>query len=163
MRFTFTLGETLAPVEVFVIPPPDTDKLLLDRICAILHSQTETMFFRDNKTTTKVSRRVSSSSDTHDAAKSFLQRSVLVAQPGTVAVPVKLAANFSILPRHETSVTGFSVTAPAPNAEAIIEARVVNWDELATLHGDGIDNVWDALVIARSIGNWSQSDKSSKV
>lgn len=168
MRFMLTLGETTLPVEAFVLPSLGPDKLLLDNSImgafgAILDWHTETMSFRDNNTTIQASHRVPTNGESQvDSMRQSSQCSVVVAMPNVDAVPVSLQEKCKIKPRHEICVRVVSAVAPDHDTEAVIEPRVVTCEDLANLPSDTAQ-LWENLLVARSVCTWSQNDGSAWV
>ena len=85
--------------------------------------------------------------------------SVVVAsddKPVTVYVP----RNCVVEAGHEIAVRVFSKTAPRESTPAVIEPRIAT---TKTIEAQGQHNVWDTVIVARTVTNWSAIDKSAIV
>lgn len=125
---------------------------------AVLDWHKERMSFRDNSKTIPAVHRVVSSHDAHaETVRSPSQCSVVVAT-ADVARQVALSQKCQIKPQHEICVQVRSDAAPKHSTTAVIEPRFVT-GELGTLSRSAAD-VWECLIVARSVCTWSHEDGS---
>ena len=75
-------------------------------------------------------------------------------------VPVFVSGKYIIPAAHEALIRVFSTARPQKDTLALIEPRIVTAD---TLKGVPQDEIWHALIVARTVTHWCNKTKSALV
>ena len=149
VRFTLKLGNKSLPVEALVLPHLGPDILLLDNSImksfgAKLDWTTECLSFQNSKHTIPaihVRRAIQSQ-----------YCSVITQTADTQSIPVLVSRKYVVPAAHEALIRVFSTARPEKDTLALIEPRTASTH---TLDGMPQDKIWQSLVIARTVTQWS--------
>ena len=157
VRFTLKLGNKSLPVEALVLPHLGPDVMLLDnsimkKIGAKLDWTTECLSFQDSKYTIPaihVRRSVQSQ-----------YCSVITQTAETQPIPVLVSRKYVVPAAHEALIRVFSTARPEKDTLALIEPRIASTH---TLDDMPQDEIWQSVIIARTVTQWSSLTNSALV
>ena len=156
-RFTLKLGHKSLPVEALVLPHLGPDVTLLDNSImksfgAKLDWTTECLSFQDSKYTIPaihVRRSVQSQ-----------YCSVITQTAETQPIPVLVSRKYVVSAAHEALIRVFSTARPEKDTLALIEPRIASTH---TLDDMPQDEIWQSVIIARTVTQWSSLTNSALV
>ena len=157
VRFTLKLGNKSLPVEALVLRYLGPDVMLLDNSImksfgAKLDWTTECLSFQDSKHTIPaihVRRSVQSQ-----------YYSVITQTADTQSIPVLVSRKYVVPPAHEALIRVFSTARPEKETLALIEPRIASTH---TLDDMPQDEIWQSVIIARTVTQWSSLTNSTLV
>ena len=155
VRFTLKLGNKSLPVEALVLPHLGPDVMLLDNSImksfgAKLDWARECLSFQ-NSTQTIPARHVRSSVQSEYC-------SVITQTVDTPPTPVLVSRKFVIPAAHEALIRVFSTARPEKDTLALIEPRIAS---IHTLDDMPEDEIWQSVIIARTVTQWSSVTNSA--
>ena len=155
VRFTLKLGNKSLPVEALVLPHLGPDVMLLDNSImksfgAKLDWSTECLSFQDS-TQTIPARHVKSSVQSEYC-------SVITQTVDTPPTPVLVSRKVVIPAAHEALIRVFSTARPEKDTLALIEPRTAS---IHTLDDMPQDDIWQSVIIARTVTQWSSLTNSA--
>ena len=154
VRCTLKLGNKSLPVEALVLPHLGPDVMLLDNSImksfgAKLDWSSECLSFQ-NSTQTIPARHVRSSVQSEYC-------SVITQTVGTPPTSVLVSRKFVIPAAHEALIRVFSTARPEKDTLALIEPRIAS---IHTLDDTPEDEIWQSVIIARTVTQWSSVTNS---
>ena len=155
IRFTLKLGNKSLPVEALVLPHLGPDIMLLDNSImksfgAKLDWLTECLSFQDSLETIPARH-----------VKSPVQSkycSILTQTVDTLPTPVLVSRKVVIPAAHEALIRVFSTARPEKDTLALIEPRIAS---IHTLDDMPQDDIWQSMIIARTVTQWSKVTNSA--
>ena len=155
IRFTLKLGNKSLPVEALVLPHLGPDIMLLDNSImksfgAKLDWLTECLSFQDSLETIPARH-----------VKSPVQSkycSIITQTVGTLPTPVLVSRKVVIPAAHEALIRVFSTARPEKDTLALIEPRIAS---IHTLDDMPQDDIWQSVIIARTVTQWSKVTNSA--
>ena len=155
IRFTLKLGNKSLPVEALVLPHLGPDIMLLDNSImksfgAKLDWLTECLSFQDSLETIPARH-----------VKSLVQSkycSIITQTVGTLPTPVLVSRKVVIPAAHEALIRVFSTARPEKDTLALIEPRIAS---IHTLDDMPQDDIWQSVIIARTVTQWSKVTNSA--
>ena len=155
IRFTLKLGNKSLPVEALVLPHLGPDIMLLDNSImksfgAKLDWSTECLSFQDSLQTIPA-RHVKSSVQSEYC-------SVIRQTVDTLPTPVLVSRKVVIPAAHEALIRVFSTARPEKDTLALIEPRIAS---IHTLDDMPQDDIWQSVIIARTVTQWSKVTNSA--
>ena len=155
IRFTLKLGNKSLPVEALVLPHLGPDIMLLDNSImksfgAKLDWLTECLSFQDSLETIPARH-----------VKSPVQSkycSIIMQTVGTLPTPVLVSRKVVIPAAHEALIRVFSTARPEKDTLALIEPRIAS---IHTLDDMPQDDIWQSVIIARTVTQWSKVTNSA--
>ena len=155
IRFTLKLGNKSLPVEALVLPHLGPDIMLLDNSImksfgAKLDWLTECLSFQDSLQTIPA-RHVKSSVQSEYC-------SVITQTVDTLPTPVLVSRKVVIPAAHEALIRVFSTARPEKDTIALIEPRIAS---IHTLDDMPQDDIWQSVIIARTVTQWSKVTNSA--
>ena len=155
IRFTLKLGTKSLPVEALVLPHLGPDIMLLDNSItksfgAKLDWLTECLSFQDSLETIPARH-----------VKSPLQSeycSIITQTVNTLPTPVLVSRKVVIPAAHEALIRVFSTARPEKDTLALIEPRIAL---IHTLDDMPQDDIWQSVIIARTVTQWSKVTNSA--
>ena len=155
IRFTLKLGNKSLPVEALVLPHLGPDVMLLDNSImksfgAKLDWSTECLSFQDSVQTIPA-RHVKSSVQSEYC-------SVITQAVDTLPTPVLVSRKVVIPAAHEALIRVFSTARPEKDTLALIEPRIASTH---TLDDMPQDDIWQSVIIARTVTQWSKVTNSA--
>ena len=155
IRFTLKLGNKSLPVEALVLPHLGPDIMLLDNSImksfgAKLDWLTECLSFQDSLETIPA-RHVKSSVQSKYC-------SIITQTVGTLPTPVLVSRKVVIPAAHEALIRVFSTARPEKDTLALIEPRIAS---IHTLDDMPQDDIWQSVIIARTVTQWSKVTNSA--
>ena len=155
VRFILKLGNKSLPVEALVLPHLGPGVMLLDNSImksfkAKLNWSSECLSFQDS-TQTIPARHVRSSVQSEYC--SFITQTV-----DTPPTPVLVSRKFVIPAAHEALIRVFSTARPEKDTLALIEPRIAS---IHTLDDTPEDEIWQSVIIARTVTQWSSVTNSA--
>ena len=157
VRFTQKLGNKSLPVEALVLPHLGPDVMLLDNSImksfgAKLDWTTECLSFQDSK---------------HTIPAIHVRRSVqsqyyyvITQTADTQSIPVLVSRKYVVPAAHEALIRVFSTARPEKETLALIEPRTASTH---TLDDMPQDEIWQSVIIARTVTQWSSLTNSTLV
>ena len=155
IRFTLKLGNKSLPVEALVLPHLGPDIMLLDNSImksfgAKLDWLTECLSFQDSLETIPA-RHVKSSVQSKYC-------SIITQTVDTLPTPVLVSRKVVIPAAHEALIRVFSTARPEKDTLALIEPRIAS---IHTLDDMPQDDIWQSVIIARTVTQWSKVTNSA--
>ena len=155
IRFTLKLGNKSLPVEALVLPHLGPDVMLLDNSImksfgAKLDWTSECLSFQDSLQTIPA-RHVKSSVQSEYC-------SVITQTVDTLPTPVLVSRKVVIPAAHEALIRVFSTARPEKDTLALIEPRIAS---IHTLDDMPQDDIWQSVIIARTVTQWSKVTNSA--
>ena len=155
VRFTLKLGNKSLPVEALVLPHLGPDVMLLDNSImksfgAKLDWSTECLSFQDSLQTIPA-RHVKSSVQSEYC-------SVITQTVDTPPTPVMVSRKVVIPAAREALIRVFSTARPEKDTLALIEPRIAS---IHTLDDMPEDDIWQSVIIARTVTQWSSLTNSA--
>ena len=155
IRFTLKLGNKSLPVEALVLPHLGPDIMLLDNSImksfgAKLDWLTECLSFQDSLETIPA-RHVKSPVQSEYC-------SIITKIVDTLPTPVLVSRNVVIPAAHEALIRVFSTARPEKDTLALIEPRIAS---IHTLDDMPQDDIWQSVIIARTVTQWSKVTNSA--
>ena len=157
IRFTLKLGNNFLPVEALGLPHFGAVAMLIDNSImksfrAKLYWATERLFFQDCNVTVPA---------TH-ARRSLESKycSVIAQTSDEQSVPVWVSKKYVIPAAHEALIRVFSTARPQKDTLVLIEPRIVSAN---TLEGKLQVEIWQGLIMARTVTDWCNKTKSALV
>ena len=155
IRFTLKLGNKSSPVEALVLPHLGPDVMLLDNSImksfgAKLDWSTECLSFQDSVQTIPA-RHVKSSVQSEYC-------SVITQAVDTLPTPVLVSRKVVIPAAHEALIRVFSTARPEKDTLALIEPKIASTH---TLDDMPQDDIWQSVIIARTVTQWSKVTNSA--
>ena len=155
IRFTLKLGNKSLPVEALVLPHLGPDVMLLDNSImksfgAKLDWSTECLSFQDSVQTIPA-RHVKSPVQSEYC-------SVITQAVDTLPTPVLVSRKVVIPAAHEALIRVFSTARPEKDTLALIEPRIAS---IHTLDDMPQDDIWQSVIIARTVTQWSKVTNSA--
>ena len=155
IRFTLKLGNKSLPVEVLVLPHLGPDVMLLDNSImksfgAKLDWSTECLSFQDSVQTIPA-RHVKSPVQSEYC-------SVITQAVDTLPTPVLVSKKVVIPAAHEALIRVFSTARPEKDTLALIEPRIAS---MHTLDDMPQNDIWQSVIIARTVTQWSKVTNSA--
>ena len=155
IRFTLKLGNKSLPVEALVLPHLGPDVMLLDNSImksfgAKLDWSTECLSFQDSVKTIPA-RHVKSPVQSEYC-------SVITQAVDTLPTPVLVSRKAVIPAAHEALIRVFSTARPEKDTLALIEPRIAS---IHTLDDMPQDDIWQSVIIARAVTQWSKVTNSA--
>ena len=152
--FTLKLGNKSLPVEALVLPHLGPDVMLLDNSImksfeAKLDSASECRSFQDSTQTIPAHVRSSVQSQ---------YCSVITQTVDTPPTPVLVSRKYVIPAVHEALIRVFSTARPEKDTLALIEPRIASTH---TLDDTPQDEIWQLVIIARTVTQWSSLTNSA--
>ena len=155
IRFTLKLGNKSLPVEGLVLPHLGPDIILLDNSImksfgAKLDWLTECLSFQDSLETIPARH-----------VKSPVQSkycSIITQTVGTLPTPVLVSRKVVIPAAHEALIRVFSTARLVKDTLALIEPRIAS---IHTLDDMPQDDIWQSVIIARTVTQWSKVTNSA--
>ena len=155
IRFTLKLGDKSLPVEALVLPHLGPDIMLLDNSImksfgAKLDWLTECLSFQDSLETIPARH-----------VKSPVQSkycSIIMQTVDTLPTPVLVSRKVVIPAAHEALIRVFSTARPEKDTLALIEPRIAS---IHTLDDMPQDDIWQSVIIARTVTQWSKVTNSA--
>ena len=155
IRFTLKLGNKSLPVEALVLPHLGPDIMLLDNSImksfgAKLDWLTECLSFQDSLETIPARH-----------VKSPVQSkycSIITQTVDTLPTPVLVSRKVVIPAAHEALIRVFSTARPEKDTLALIEPRIAS---IHTLDDMPQDDIWQSVIIARTVTQWSKVTNSA--
>ena len=155
--FTLKLGNKSLPVEALVLPHLGPDVMLLDSSImksfgAKLDWMTECLSFQYSKHT------ISAIHVRRSIQSQYC--SVITQTADTQSIPVLVSRKYVVPAAHEALIRVFSTARPEKDTLALVEPRIASTH---TLDGMPQDEIWQSLIIARTVTQWSNSTNSALV
>ena len=155
IRFTLKLGNKSLPVEALVLPHLGPDIMLLDNSImksfgAKLDWLTECLSFQDSLETIPA-RHVKSPVQSEYC-------SIITQTVDTLPTPVLVSRKVVIPAAHEALIRVFSTARPEKDTLALIEPRIAS---IHTLDDMPQDDIWQSVIIARTVTQWSKVTNSA--
>ena len=155
IRFTLKLGNKSLPVEALVLPHLGPDIMLFDNSImksfgAKLDWLTECLSFQDSLETIPARH-----------VKSPVQSkycSIIMQTVDTLPTPVLVSRKVVIPAAHEALIRVFSTARPEKDTLALIEPRIAS---IHTLDDMPQDDIWQSVIIARTVTQWSKVTNSA--
>ena len=153
IRFTLKLGNKSLPVEALVLPHLGPDIMLLDNSImksfgAKLDWLTECLSFQDSLETIPARH-----------VKSPVQSKYCSIITQTVdTLPTPVSRKVVIPAAHEALIRVFSTARPEKDTLALIEPRIAS---IHTLDDIPQDDIWQSVIIARTVTQWSKVTNSA--
>ena len=157
IRFTLKLGNKSLPVEALVLPHLGPDVMLLDNSImksfgAKLNWTTECLSFQDSR---------------HTIPAVHVRRSVqpqycsvITQTADTQPTPVLVSRKYVVPAAHEALIRVFSTARPEKDTLALIEPGIAS---IHTLDDMPHDEIWQSVIIARTVTQWSSLTNSALV
>ena len=157
VRFTLELGNKSLPVEALVLPHLGPDVMLLDSSVmksfgAKLDWTTECLSFQDSR---------------HTIPAVHVRRSVqpqycsvITQTADTQPTPILVSRKYVVPAAHEALIRVFSTARPEKDTFALIEPRIAS---IHTLDDMPQDEIWQSVIIARPVTQWSSLTNSALV
>ena len=157
VRFSLKLGNKSLPVEALVLPHLGPDVMLLDNSImksfgAKLDWTTECLSFQDSR---------------HTIPAVHVRRSVqpqycsvITQTADTQPTPVVVSRKYVVPAAHEALIRVFSTARPEKDTLALIEPRMVS---IHTLDDMPQDEIWQSVIIAQTVTQWSSLTNSALV
>ena len=155
IRFTLKLGNKSLPVEALVLPHLGPDVMLLDNSImksfgAKLDWSTECLSFQDSVQTIPA-RHVKSPVQSEYC-------SVITQAVDTLPTPVLVSKKVVIPAAHEALMRVFSTARPEKDTLALIEPGIAS---IHTLDDMPQNDIWQSVIIARTVTQWSKVTNSA--
>ena len=155
VRFTLKLGNKSLPVEALVLPHLGPEVMLLDNSImksfgAKIDWSSECLSFQ-NSTQTIPARHVRSSVQSEYC-------SVITQTVDTPSTPVLVSRKFVIPAALEALIRVFSTARPEKDTLALIEPRIAS---IHTLDDMPQDDIWQSVIIARTVTQWRSVTNSA--
>ena len=157
IRFTLKLGNKYLPMEALVLPHLGPDAMLIDNnimkaFGAKLYWAAERHSLKDNNITIPA---------THMRRPTKSKYcSVIMQKSDAKSFPAFVSNKYIIPAAHEALIRVFSTARPQKDTLALIEPRNVIAD---TLEGIPLDEIWQTLIVARTVTHWCNKTKSALV
>ena len=155
--FTLKLGNKSLPVEALVLPHLGPDSMLIDNSTmksfrAKLDWAAERLSFKDSNATIPA---------THTRRSLGSKYCSVIAQTSDEqSVAVWVSKKYVVPAAHEALIRVFSTARRQKDTLALIEPRTLSAN---TLEGTPQDEIWQALIVARTVTRWCNKTKSALV
>ena len=157
VRFTLKLGNKSLPVEALVLPYLEPDVMLLDNSImksfgAKLDWTTQCLSFQDSKQTIPAIHVRRSAQSQYG--------SVITQTADTQPIPELVSRKYVVPAAHEAMIRVFSTAPPEKYTLALIEPRIASTHTLDNMQQD---EIWQSVIIARTVTQWSSLTNSALV